>query len=492
LLLIRFAIITALFLSHTCFGETGVELYRSGDYGKALPLLRTAFQQNPKDDRVAAALLSSLVEDCDYSAARDLAESLSALFPNSAAVLAARGEFVLYAGNMMEAEKLFKASLKVDPRNARACLGLSRLLRAASIYRGARLLILKAREFDDADVAIATAFTSILPRERQIAARQDYLAQHAGDDDEKTRYLRSTSEFEKQLKGAPADELAGAPAAAMVPLVSILHDAQHLLGFGLKFTLNGSRPLTLLLDTGASGITIQRKAAERAGIERIGSFSVTGIGDKGARESSAGIAETCTFAPLTFKNCSITVLDTKGGVESDGLVGTDYFARFLMELNFEKREMRLTPHSDRPENPQGYDRVLAPGFTPVFRFGHHLMIATRVNDSDPALFLVDTGSTTSLIDTAFAAEIAKVSRSGEIEIRGLSGRVNDVSEANRAVLQFAGFRQTNVGLTAIDLNTGRHAPVRMAGILGLPVLNLFSLTLDYRNGQVKFDYQRKR
>jgi hypothetical protein len=32
----------------------------------------------------------------------------------------------------------------------------------------------------------------------------------------------------------------------------------------------------------------------------------------------------------------------------------------------------------------------------------------------------------------------------------------------------------------------------MAGVLGLPVLALFRLTLDYRNDLIKFDYIYKR
>jgi hypothetical protein len=47
-------------------------------------------------------------------------------------------------------------------------------------------------------------------------------------------------------------------------------------------------------------------------------------------------------------------------------------------------------------------------------------------------------------------------------------------------------------MTVFDLNnSGKHEEVRMAGILGLPVLSFFHLTLDYRNGQVKFDYQSR-
>jgi hypothetical protein len=46
-------------------------------------------------------------------------------------------------------------------------------------------------------------------------------------------------------------------------------------------------------------------------------------------------------------------------------------------------------------------------------------------------------------------------------------------------------------MTVFNLNTsGKHQEVRIAGILGLPVLALFRLTLDYRDGQVKFEYRK--
>jgi hypothetical protein len=59
-------------------------------------------------------------------------------------------------------------------------------------------------------------------------------------------------------------------------------------------------------------------------------------------------------------------------------------------------------------------------------------------------------------------------------------------------LEFGHFRQRNLGLAAFNINNGpNHQEVRLAGILGLPVLVMFRLTLDYRDGLVKFDYVLK-
>jgi hypothetical protein len=80
-----------------------------------------------------------------------------------------------------------------------------------------------------------------------------------------------------------------------------------------------------------------------------------------------------------------------------------------------------------------------------------------------------------------------------MHVKGISGEVKDVFEADKAVIDFAGYRQKNIGLMAFNLNNSpEHEEVRMSGVLGFPVLALFRLTIDYRNGLVKFDYIYKR
>ena len=96
------------------------------------------------------------------------------------------------------------------------------------------------------------------------------------------------------------------------------------------------------------------------------------------------------------------------------------------------------------------------------------------------------------IDSTFASLSTKLSGNSSIRMRGISGDVTKVFEAEKAELQFARFRQSNLGLLAFNLNNApEHQDVRMAGILGLPVLAMFRLTIDYRNGLVNFDYAMK-
>ena len=120
-----------------------------------------------------------------------------------------------------------------------------------------------------------------------------------------------------------------------------------------------------------------------------------------------------------------------------------------------------------------------------------LMVSTVVNRKSRGLFLLDTGAQINNIDATFARLSTKIHGS-DMRIRGVSGNVKQVYEASKGELQFGRFRQDNIGLVAINLNNSSDPPpIRLAGILGLSVLQMFRLTIDYRNGLVNFDYVLK-
>jgi len=77
-----------------------------------------------------------------------------------------------------------------------------------------------------------------------------------------------------------------------------------------------------------------------------------------------------------------------------------------------------------------------------------------------------------------------------VRISGVNGAVSDVFETGSLFLEFAGFRQSSPGITAFDMwEHSRNLGTEVSGLLGLPVLGLFTLTLDYRDGLVNFDYK---
>ncbi len=495
------ALVFLIFLSapSTAWADTSdaLAVYKSGDYKTALPQLQAAVAQNPKDASLRAALLSALVYEGHTDEAADATEAAGRDFPLSPEIMTARAEFLYYMGDFKEAETLYKAALKAKENNARAYYGMYRLFYAASLYRSARIMCMQAHAVDPDDALITFAFMRYLVGEKRKEMYGPFMAAHPWFARHYDTARQTSAEIHEELGARKAFETEGERTETTLHLVDLLAGATRIRGFGLEVSIEGGRSLRLLLDTGASGILISQRAVDKAGLNHLGSTQSWGIGDGGVRKGFVAVAEACKIGSLQYKTCVFQSLEGKGRIagDEDGLIGTDFFSDYLIQLDFQRHTMHLTPLPPRPPNPQGYDRTITPDkadFTPVFRFGHHLCIPTKVNGKTSGLFLLDTGASMSNIDSTFARLSTKLHGDYYTRVRGVSGNVNEVFEADKAELEFGRFRQRNLGLTAFNINTGPdHQEVRLSGILGLPVLVMFRLTLDYRDGLVKFDYVLK-
>ena len=472
-------------------GETEFKLAR---YKEAIPLLRQAVAQDPGKPAPAAHLLSALVHEGQLGEADALGAQLEQNFPNSADALTARGDLSFYRGDLSGAEKLWIAALKASPDNALAYFGLYRIYRAASMYFGARNCVTKAHDLDPANVEIAQVwFALLMPEKRKELFEQYRRFNQPVNGDEELQQDFSEA-IDKELNGRKMFEPANPPQETTLKLGK-LGDPRRVRGVSLEVRLNGQKPLHLLFDTGASGIMISVRAAEKLGLKLVGATEAWGIGDQGAKAVNGAISDVCSVGPVEYRNCFLQAVEGRNVGDEDGLIGADFFAAYLMTIDFQRLTLHLKPQPARLPRPQGYDRTVPEDekdFSPVFRFGHHLMLTTLANEKVVGLFLIDTGSEISMMDSVYAREAGKIHGDERMVVKGLSGKANKVWEADDILLQFAHFRQRNLGMVVADLNnSGRPVQVRMSGIFGLPVLAMFRLTLDYRNGLVKFDYLLK-
>jgi hypothetical protein len=99
-----------------------------------------------------------------------------------------------------------------------------------------------------------------------------------------------------------------------------------------------------------------------------------------------------------------------------------------------------------------------------------------------------------LIAPELARQATKVHRDdAHGSMKGISGKVKDMYVTDELVLQFAGFRQRNLDMSSFDFSKlSRANGIEVSGFLGLPLLNLFELSIDYRDGLVKFVYADRR
>ncbi len=112
-------------------------------------------------------------------------------------------------------------------------------------------------------------------------------------------------------------------------------------------------------------------------------------------------------------------------------------------------------------------------WTPVFRFGHELLIRTRVNDSQPMLFLIDTGASVNFLSTKTARQVTKVGSDTSTHVKGISGNVANVYRADQATLVFGHFSQKNQNMVSFDLSKlSRNTGTEVSGILGFELLRM--------------------
>jgi hypothetical protein len=132
-------------------------------------------------------------------------------------------------------------------------------------------------------------------------------------------------------------------------------------------------------------------------------------------------------------------------------------------------------------------------YTQVYRFSHFLLVPTAVGNVPGKLFLLDTGAFDNHITPAAAREVTHVHADSDTTVKGLSGSVNKVYRADKAILQFGHLRRENQDLVAFDLsNISEHTGTEISGTLGFTLLWLLDIKIDYRDGLVDFDYHAKR
>jgi tetratricopeptide (TPR) repeat protein len=487
------------------------KLYRTGKFDDAAQAYTELSRAEPTSALAYVGLVRVYLRQKRPAEAYTAAAKAAEIAPTLESVKVAMGEVYFRQGKMAEAEKEFADLIRQGTKEPRAYLGLSRVYRAASYYKHSKMMIDRAYALDPVDPDIQRAWMATLTVQERLKALLAYLAAERNDDAEQHRNLEAQLAVLQDEAGQPARacRLTTKVSAMETPLERLLYDANRVRGYGLRVNINGTSS-KLLLDTGAGGILVDRKIAEKAGIKPIAQTDVKGIGDKEGSSGYIGYADSIKIGDLEFHDCYVEVVDKRSVVGEDGLIGADVFSHFLVDIDFPHAKFRLSELPPGPDEPAPvaalqsgssgssgfHDRYVAPemkAFTPIFRFGHQLLIQTKINDLPPKLFLIDTGAFANTINPAAAREVTKVSSDSQVTVKGLSGAVKDVFRANELTLQFAHLRQKNLDTVAIDTaHISDSVGAEVSGILGFSMLWMLEIKLDYRDGLVDFVYDPSR
>jgi predicted aspartyl protease len=489
------------------------QLYRTGKFDEALSAYKPIADAGGADGATAYAGIARVyLRQRNPAAALDAANKGVALLPGKAPATVALGEVDFRLGKLTDAEKLWLASIRNCEPDGRAHLGEARLARATSNYLRARHEIEAAHKIDPHDPDIERLWMSSLTREERIKALQERIGAQTDDDDDEKKGLAEMLALLEDESDNPMHscKLAQAVESTSAKFAPLMADANRIRGYGLEMKFNG-QSARLLLDTGASGILINRKVAERAGIHPVIRTELKGIGDKGAMGGFVGVADSIRIGDLEFKGCFVEVSDRRSVADTEGLIGADVFAHYLVELNFPDAKFKLTQLPPVPDQTNSevsleshpssavhlHDRYIAPemkDYARVYKFGDHLLIPTLVNKSNEyRLFLIDTGAFDNLISRQAARETTGVSGDSNTTVNGINGSVKQVYRADSVMLTFSHFRQKHDDMISFDMTSlSDSAGTEISGLLGFNMLRMLDIKIDYRDGLVDFQYDPNR
>jgi Flp pilus assembly protein TadD len=490
-----------------------LQLYRTGKYDAAIERYNSVIKTNT-DATVAVAyagLARVYLKQKKAADAYTAAAKAVELAPSVATGHSALGEVYFRQGKLAEAQTEFLTPLRANNQDPRAYFGLNHLALATSNYKKAKGFIDQAHSLDPTDPEIRRAWLGTLSFKERLKALQEYLAGESNEDEHDRRNLEHMLVLMQDEESMPSRRcrLKNKIAATQTKLELLMRDATHLRGYGLDVKVNGTSS-KLLLDTGAGGILINSKIAEKAGVKPIVEHDVKGIGSQGPAGGYIGYADSVTIGELEFENCYVEVVEKKSSLGEDGLIGADVFSHYLVDINFPDSKFKLTelpPIPDQPAeeaalesrksaNYRWHDRYIAPemvAYQQIFRFGHSLLIPTAVNSLPYKLFLIDTGAFDNTISPEAGKEASKLYSDPNMRVKGLSGAVNEVFRVDNVTLTFGHFQQRKQGLVAFDLtNISNSLGTEVSGTLGFAMLRLLDIKIDYRDGLVDFSYDPNR
>jgi tetratricopeptide (TPR) repeat protein len=474
-------------------------LMKKGQLKDAAAAFKALVEKDPTLTEAHAGLIRCLLRDNQLDDADGAAKKALAALPGAAVVHAAVGDVAFRSGNFGDAEKEYRAALKIDSNSAHAVFGMGRMLQMVSMNKRAKENYARAHQLDPEDGQITRYWLDTLP----YAERLEQDKKMEGDADNKANMRRYLTALAEKKPWLMVNEIK--PMEIKMPLYGRnLAGVQDITrngpkniyeGYSLQVKFNDRASAMLLVDTGAGGIVIGRKLAERIGAVKIADTRIFGIGDQGPVESYVALVDKINIGAIEFHNC-IVVVSSKNNIADDaGLIGPDVFEKFLVTLDFHNQRMMLEP---LPPNPSGasvdeewQDRYIAPqmqGFTKFYRFGHDIVVPVLVNDKATGNFILDTGAGINSMSPKFALQVTKAEADGEYRMKGVSGRVSEVLTGQKAILQFAKMRieSHDLPVFAAD-NISASDGTEIAGFIGIRVLSQMKMTIDYRDGLVNLE-----
>ena len=252
-------------------------------------------------------------------------------------------------------------------------------------------------------------------------------------------------------------------------------------GVLLKVSINGGRPLRLLLDSGAEHIVLPAGVARTVSLSPDSRVSLIGFGDSVPATGFLAVARSVEIGPLLFRDYPLDVVDHRVVDGADGVLPLALFSDFLVRLDFPAKLLELTPYDEADEHHERFTRALAVRAA--------LFLRAVLDGPHTGYFLLDTGAAHNALTRATVNELGGPGIGSSPRFVQGAGGASEVLQMKSPVhFRAAGQEITSDDVVMVDLGTfSRYNGVEVAGLLGYPALSRFVVTVNYRDALIRME-----
>lgn len=416
------------------------------------------------------------MDDDLYEDALDSAGAAVERCPDRADGHVLKGDALYRRGDFEQAERHYRRSIEVDPNTAAGHFGIGRILRTRGKYGEAGASFSRAAALDpDEPKYLRVLANHLVRRQDTIDMLKRYIELMKSDPGKEDK-LGNVEAWLALLEFAGEEPISRMEKREPTEVPLKMRKGQG----HFRMEVAGLKNRRFLFDTGATGMTVSRRIARKAGLESIRPYTIAGTG--------AGLTETGDLVlidrvavgdGIVLRNVPATVREPAGPEE--GLVGPSLFGQMLITVDMKKERLSFGATSSGTTG-----RAI-----PFRNVGGEIMIPVRVNN---ATFnaMVDTGSARTIIGRTTVGRLPDMQAApGQWFMGttiGIGGPLADRKVVIRGNLEVAGRDYTADGMLSANLDgISRALESEVYVILGAPHLDDFVITIDYEQMTLHFD-----
>lgn len=471
---------------------------RDGDYERAEKLYRDHLARNRADLAARLGLSFALMKRGRASEAYLEASIVAGQEPLNARAHALMGLALLRSGVFADSVEELNTAQVLDEREAMALAGLAEVDFFENRARMAYERLQRAVRIDSSEPEYWIAFGRTAARlERFAEAAADYerflVVSPRLESEKRVRY-RGLIDFYHALAGLGISHLhhIDGPKSVRVPIE--LKNERPV----VRVKINGSRTVSLVIDTGASISVLSTDLASALGMRPLAKGgNARAVGGGGTFPIVYGLADSLELGELKVSSVPVymrSILQTEdepGALRSErleGFIGLSVLSNFRVTVDYRSRALWLRRGEvGREETMDAGEITSIP-----FRSTNGGLMSAEVDlpDRQKVNFLVDTGASTTVLAEQVMEKYGlkrHIVAGDRVRVLGAAGIKDDVEVVLVPSISVSGLERRNVRAPILDLEpVNESAGFLQSGILGGNFLKHFLVTFDFDQYRIQF------